>query len=117
MPPFPFHRPYIPPPRIHHYPKIHHPPIKHHHHHTPFRHYPSGGHGPSGPYSWVGEVIGLIILAIFFFGFWLPGWQDMQRKHKEFDREWNRTRKEMKRRHREFDQEWERNRRQWPDGF
>ena len=37
-------------------------------------------------------VVAVLIAAIFFFGFWLPGWIDMQKKHEEFDREWNRTR-------------------------
>jgi hypothetical protein len=48
-------------------------------------------------------VVGVLIAAIFFFGFWLPGWiemgqkqKEMEQRHKEFqrefDREWNKMR-------------------------
>ncbi|HKB40533.1 MAG TPA: hypothetical protein VKD72_29175 [Gemmataceae bacterium] len=37
-------------------------------------------------------VIILILVAIFFFGTWLPGYLEMQQKHKEFDQKWNQMR-------------------------
>jgi hypothetical protein len=40
-------------------------------------------------------MLAVLIAAIFLLGFWLPGWRDMQQKHKEFDREWNKTRQEQ----------------------
>lgn len=40
-------------------------------------------------------VIGVLIAAIFFLGFWLPGMMGMQKKHNEFDRQWNRTKLEQ----------------------
>jgi hypothetical protein len=40
-------------------------------------------------------VVVVLIGAIFFFGFWLPGWMEMQKKHEQFDRDWNKTRQEQ----------------------
>jgi hypothetical protein len=37
-------------------------------------------------------VIVLILVAIFFFGTWLPGYLEMQQKHKEFHQKWNQMR-------------------------
>lgn len=58
-----------------------------------------------GPFSFqisgqhVLGILGLIIAAIFFFGFWLPGWLEMGREHER-----------MKKRHeefnRKFDEDW-----------
>jgi hypothetical protein len=39
-------------------------------------------------------VLGVVIAVLFFFGFWLPGWMEVQRKHNDFDQEWNKTRRE-----------------------
>jgi hypothetical protein len=43
-------------------------------------------------FNWILFGIVLIIIAIFFFGVWLPGWFDMQQKHKEFDQRWHQER-------------------------
>lgn len=52
-------------------------------------------------------VVGIAVAAIFFFGFWLPGFleirqkhQEMDKRHQEFDREWDQRQKE----HEEFRQ-------------
>jgi hypothetical protein len=50
-------------------------------------------------------VLGVAVAAIFFFGFWLPGFLEMQKKHKEFERDWNRSRQEIEQKHREMEQE------------
>jgi hypothetical protein len=40
-------------------------------------------------------IIALVIAAVFFFAVWLPGWNKMQQKHEQFDRDWNKTRQEQ----------------------
>ncbi len=47
-------------------------------------------------------VLGLTVAAIFFFGFWLPGFlevrkkhEEMEQRHREFDRDWNKARQEQ----------------------
>jgi hypothetical protein len=44
-------------------------------------------------------VVSMLIGAVFFFGFWLPGCIEMDKKHKE-----------MEQRHKEFDKEWNKRR-------
>jgi hypothetical protein len=42
-------------------------------------------------------IIGLVVAAFFFFAFWLPGWNKMQEKHEQFDRDRNKSRQEQER--------------------
>lgn len=42
---------------------------------------------------------GFLVFAIFFFGFWLPGFLEVREKHKE-----------MEQRHQQFDRDWEKGR-------
>jgi hypothetical protein len=46
-------------------------------------------------FVWIMVGIGLVAVAIFFFGFWLPGWQDMNKKHEEFDRDFKKRQEEF----------------------
>ncbi len=45
-------------------------------------------------FRWILIGIIIVIMAIFFFGFWLPGFLDMKKKHEEFDREWDKNQRE-----------------------
>jgi hypothetical protein len=54
----------------------------------------------------VAGVIGFVIAAIFFFAFWLPGWNKMQQRHEQFDKDWNKSRQETD----QFNKDWEKKR-------
>ena len=51
-------------------------------------------------------VLGVLVFAIFFFGFWLPGFLDAQKRHEEFQREWNRPPKDNDDFKKKFDEHW-----------
>lgn len=53
------------------------------------------------PLAVAGVVLGVLFVGIFFFGFWLPGFlevrkkhDEMEQRHRDFDREWNKARQE-----------------------
>lgn len=51
------------------------------------------------------SIIGLIVGAIFFFAFWLPTWNKVNKGHEEFD-------KRHQQMQQKFDQDWEKSRQQ-----
>ena len=40
-------------------------------------------------------ILGLLVVGVFFFGFWLPGFLKMNEQRKEFDQKWEKTRQEQ----------------------
>jgi len=51
-------------------------------------------------------LVGLLIAAVFFFGFWLPGWREAEQKHKEMEQKHKEFDREFQKRQREFDKNW-----------
>jgi hypothetical protein len=47
-------------------------------------------------------LVAVVIAAVFFFGFWLPGWLDVKKKQEEFDREFQKHQQEFDRKWNEF---------------
>ena len=44
------------------------------------------------PVAVVMAVAGAVLFAVFFFGFWLPGFLKVQEQHREFDQRWGESR-------------------------
>lgn len=95
-PHIPIHRPHVPPPTIHHPPPRPHFPPPHH----------SSGGGPSGPGGAIAAIVGLAGFAVFFFGFWLPGFLRMSERHDQFNRDWEARQREHEQFRKDFDRDW-----------
>ena len=50
-------------------------------------------------YIVISGIVGLVIFAVFFFAIWLPGWNQVQERHDQFD-------KDFQQRQKEFDRKW-----------
>jgi len=67
-----------------------------------------------GPFAWqitgqtVLAILGVIVAAVFFLGFWLPGFLDMKKKHREFDQRFEQGVKEHEAFKKKFDEDWNR---------
>lgn len=70
-------------------------------------------------FGWIVGAIILIMAAIFFFGFWLPGWNQARQPHdafkqehdafkKKFDENWKRIQKHHDEFNKKFDENWNR---------
>ncbi len=116
MPPFHHHRPYIPPPRPYIPPHRPHippprPPMHRPHFPPPGPNSGGSGEGPSGLVGLVIFLLALVLMAWFFFGFWLPGYMSIRKKQAEFQREWEQKKIEHEQFQKEFDEKWE----EWPE--